>query len=388
MGGAVLLRERLTGRMQGTVLALLAALAMQPAVSAGQQAVIDAARLQAAYDTSTRRVRDTELEAHLAQIVTRLTQANPQMATLPVRVHVLAERLPYAFCLDNGTAYVSTGLIARLGSDAQLAALLAVEVAGVIRADKSVFERAQRGWVLANLLPDVVLETLTAGAANAAIEDAKDRHARALRRRLQMQSDAVAMQWLVRAGYDPQEASHAVLRLLDSLGREQRFGKADLNSTEGLKARLASLESVQPPVVVEVSDPPQAAAAEWWRATARRFALDVAREDVERGDSVALVALLQGIDAIDGPGGETAFFRARDLQRRAPGPAQLAEVQGAYERCVAYPDAPPEAFRELGLVYRRGGDSVRARAAFEQYLQRAPQAADAPIVRGLLETLR
>jgi len=35
---------------------------------------------------------------------------------------------PFIFCLDNGAAYVSTGLLARLQNDSQLAMLLAPEL--------------------------------------------------------------------------------------------------------------------------------------------------------------------------------------------------------------------------------------------------------------------
>src|SRR5262245_43752114 len=73
---------------------------------------IDLVRLQAGYDNGPNRIRDGAGAAHLAQMVKRIADANPEFAALPVEVRVLREPLAYAFVLDNGAAYVSTGLIA------------------------------------------------------------------------------------------------------------------------------------------------------------------------------------------------------------------------------------------------------------------------------------
>jgi hypothetical protein len=204
------------------------------------------------------------------------------------------------------------------------------------------------------------------------------------RLKLQAATDAAALQWLGQAGYDPREASRGLRLLLDDLTREGRFGGADLNRADTLTSRIDALTKGEP---AAGTTGPQAATApaDWFRAAARRFAFDIVLDDLNNGRTVALQALLDGIDAIDGPSGMSGFLRARDLRQREPGHEHAADVIAAYERCVAYPDVPVIAFRELGLVYRREGDADRARINFQRYLTGAPRAVDAPIIRGYLE---
>lgn len=55
-----------------------------------------------------------------------------------------------------------------------------------------------------------------------------------------------------------------------------------------------------------------------------------------------------------------------------------------YRQALARTDAPPEAWRGLGLLHRRDGDAAAATAAFRRYLELAPDAPDATFVRSYL----
>src|SRR5262245_11473958 len=72
---------------------------------------VDNARLEASYNSGTQLVRDSRVDAYLAQIVERLAAANPDVRAASIRIHALKQPLPYAFGLDNGAVYVSTGLL-------------------------------------------------------------------------------------------------------------------------------------------------------------------------------------------------------------------------------------------------------------------------------------
>jgi hypothetical protein len=347
---------------------------------------IDVVRLQASYDNGNQRVRDAALEAHLAQIVKRISDANPDLAALPVIVHVLREPLPYAFALDNGATYVSTGLIARLSNDTQLAGLIAAPLAAIVRHDDQTLHRTMRERFLASFIPSLVVITATAGLGAVPLASATNKAQEALRVKLQAASDGAALQWLKQAGYDPSEVPRGLQGLLDELTREQRFGNANLNRSDMITARIASFTQGMPTAEATDGQAP-AAKADWWRRASRQFALDIVVDDLNNGRAVALGALLDSVDAADGPGGVTAFLRAEDLQKREPDHEHAAEVIAAYERCITYSDVPVIAFRELGFLYRHEGDAARARTNFQRYLTGAPKAADAPIIRGYLESL-
>jgi hypothetical protein len=367
--------------------ALACLLTVSSPVTSAAAPDIDVVRLQASYDNGPKRVRDAALEAHLAQLVKRITDANPDFATLAVTVHVLREPLPYAFLLDNGVTYVSTGLIARLSNETQLAGLIAAQVAGVVRHDDQTLHRTMRDRFVAQFIPSLVVITATVGMGTGALASAANRAEEAQRRKLQAASDAVALGWLERAGYDPREVPQGVQRLLDALTREQRFGTTELAKADTLTARVESFTQGLPPGDSNGAQVGKSSAADWWRPAARRFALEIAYEDLNNGRTTALTALLDSIEATDSPGGQTAFLRAQDLQKREPGQDHVADVIAAYERCIGYRDVPAIAFRELAFIYRSHGDAAQARSNFQQYLTRAPTSVDAPIIRGYLEGL-
>jgi hypothetical protein len=357
------------------------------AAAAAPTPEIDAARLEASYNAGATFVRHPALDGRLAELVARLVASNPDAGAVASRIHALREPLPYAFALDNGALYISTGLIARLSDETQLAGLIAAELAALVRHDSLSSRQSLRERGLAHFVPNLLLITATAGLAAVAINKGDIAARERVRRQLQSESDALALRWLARAGYDPHEVPRGLQRLLDALTQEQRFGASELANADLLNARIESFNRGMPPVAADASPAAAAPAAEWWRPLARRFALDIAYTDLNRGDAVALHGMLAEVDADDGPTSMTAFLRAEDLRKRATEPDRIREVIAAYQSCVAFADAPPLAYRELGFLYRRQGDVERARSSFQDYLSRAPTAADAPIIRGYMEAL-
>jgi hypothetical protein len=102
----------------------------------------------------------------------------------------------------------------------------------------------------------------------------------------------------------------------------------------------------------------------------------------------SLPPLLDRIESEHGVDGRTACLRAQYLREKAIGTNVQATVIAAFENCVAQPDAPVVNFRELAFLQRDSGNPAAALASFENYLKRAPQAVDAPIVKLYIEELR
>ena len=68
--------------------------------------------------------------------------------------------------------------------------------------------------------------------------------------------------------------------------------------------------------------------------------------------------------------------------RRRNGDAQRAAQ--SYAVAVAYPDAPPEAWRSHGLELIKRNRPDEGRAALGRYLQMSPSAPDAPFIRQMI----
>jgi hypothetical protein len=363
-------------------------LARSPALPAGAPAGggLSDERLEAAYTSGGTFVHSTALDAYLAEVLRQLQSANPELASLSLRIHCLTDDLPYSFVLGNGAAYVTTGLLARLDDQAQLSATLALTLAPWIRHDRDSLDAEGHRRLVRNFLPNLLLLTATAGFGAPALAKA-DAKARAnSETQAQSASDAVAVDWIARAGYAPDAAALALTGLRDALLSEQRAGQTEFSDPELLKARSERLsrKSSEPAPIPTIST--NDSAAQFARFS-NHYALAQAAADLAK-HPVSVLPILERTEKRQGETGYSAYLRAELTRRNIEGPPGVAAAIAAYEKCVTHTDAPAAAYRELGLLYRRSGELERARATLLKYLDRAPTADDAPIIRTYLDDLK
>jgi hypothetical protein len=368
------------------VSALILALATLPASAAPTSVdkTISDERLEASYNSGDKFVRYPGLDAYLAKVVRRLQDANPEAAAVPIRIHALNDELPYAFVLGNGACYVSTGLIARLDTESQLAAMIAQPLAAWVHHDSDKLSATERQRAQRNLVPDILLITLTAGFGAPAIVKGNNQARADEQSKLEAQSDAVAMQWLGNAGYDPNAAPAALRALQDRLSAEQRSGSNDLSDPIRLSARAEAQDRALGELSVTATDKGVVDPSGIFGKLAVFYALRLATTDVDSHSS-SVLPILDRLDAQHGPTGYNDFLRAELIRRNSADAASVPTAIAAYERCVVHADAPPAAYRELAFLYRRAGNAERARQNFTVYLAHAPNANDAPIIRSYLE---
>jgi hypothetical protein len=377
-----LLNSRTTVIARGLLSVLLAASLMTGAHGAAPTSTLADDRLEASYNESSQFVHDAEVDRLLAQVAQKVQTANPDAACMPLRIHALDQPLAYDFVLKNGAFYMSTGLIARLQSEPEFAALIALPLAALCRGDADKLQSDQHQRVVNNFVPNLLLITLTAGFAAPSITKGNANHESAERDHLRDASDAIALNWLAAAGYSPSAAPLALTHLLDGLAAEHRSGTPEFSNPTELTSRRAALEKALSQA--ESAPPAPAPAKDPYHLLARRYALTLARADLD-SHPIGFVSWIDRIDELDKPNGYTAYLRAEFARRNSGSDNGVPAAIASYEKCVAFADAPAVAYRELGFLYRQAGDQSRARAALNKYLQQAPTAVDAPIIRTLLE---
>ena len=87
--------------------------------------------------------------------------------------------------------------------------------------------------------------------------------------------------------------------------------------------------------------------------------------------------------AKDGWNGLLRFHEGEIWRLRNRSGDDVRAAQG-YASAVSYPDAPPDAWRWHGIMLMKQGRASEARAAFTRYLEMAPTAPDAAIVRQMM----
>jgi beta-barrel assembly-enhancing protease len=367
---------------------LLAAAWLQARADEVPDAVADA-RLEATINDGSYLVRDAEVDAHLAAIVARLQAANPDAATPPVRIHALRYSLPYGLSLGNGAVYVATGTIARLDDVSELAALVAAELTAERRVHEQLrhFEAHDARW--RRWFPDLFENRDVNGDKVTHIVMNEDKQVLTAK---QTQADQDAIQWLQRAGYDPQSLVRGLQRLHEAMLSEQHQQEswstdsaAWLADPAALAGRIRALQALPVKDAPAVPLAPTEVEQRWFIALAHTWTMQLAAEELSRGRGLQLQALLDRNDVREGPTADAAILRADNLRRTRTDTASLADVIAAYAAVLKLPGPPLRTYRELGFLSRRQGDETQARAYFQKYLELSPDAADAPIIRSYLE---
>lgn len=298
-------------------------------------------------------VRDPALNAYVRGVLCRLTSCEA------FRLYVVESPGLNVFALPNGALVVWTGALLRAESEAQLAQLLAHEVAHYQHKDS--LEQFHRMLDTSGVV--ALLGVAAAGAgigfvgtpASMAALGAKYSHSDAQER----DADQSAMPMASAAGYDS-SAALAVWRDADADFLKLHPAGED---------RLAALQRLAQQTPTRTGQPgtQRAATAPYLE----RWIGEELRRDV---DTVALFTRL----AASGRGlcryGLGEAYRKRGL----PGDAVLAASW--FRSALAAPDSPPLAWRGLGLLAMQGGDKPAARAAFAQYRVLAPDADDKAMI--------
>ena len=172
------------------------------------------------FEASTALWDDPQLDGYLNGIVQRLAQ-HANHRPFEYRIKVVNDSAVNAFTFGAGILYVNAGLLARMENEAQVAMVLAHEIAHVaqshvtngMKADAGINMLGQlAGQAAANSgrIDGQILEKTYHYSMNASING----HGRSQ----ESEADELGLDYLFKAGYDPREASGTFEQLLKEYG--------------------------------------------------------------------------------------------------------------------------------------------------------------------------
>ena len=124
-------------------------------------------------------------------------------------------------------------------------------------------------------------------------------------------------------------------------------------------------------------------------AAARRFRGMLLADEIDLRQperSLVVINRMKKMKKQDGIDGGLLCFEGKAYRLRGEGGDQDTAI-GLYEQAVADPVTPAEAWRSLGLSYRRDGRHGEASEMCATYLSKKPEASDADLIRSYLSTL-
>ncbi len=375
-------------------------------------------RIEQEWRTSNQIVPDEALGSHLKQLTCKT------VGTICDELRIYVIRAPgfNAFMYPNGAMFVSSGLLLRVGDDAELAAVLGHETSHFTR--KHALERIRResrtrsGFAIANTLIAAAGTVATASSNSYQGEMAAQNLSNtaqamlgaasvfatfqlvAYHRDEEREADLDGVNWMIARGIDP----HGAPRIWQKVVTEQKAGGREsgfsiLATHPAPQTRLDYLSEIAG-ADLDVSS--QDIAPEDSRSHAENTIsplVDPHREDwiademeSQHPAQFEVIARMQEGFGLS-PGytnylvGKSWATHARSL-RGSKEKHALEKAAAAFERAMAVEHGrPPEIFREWAKVNVAQGDTGAAAENYARYLSLVPDAWDAKYVRRQIKRL-
>lgn len=338
--------------------------------------------------TGGRVIEDEALNRYVRDVTCRLA---PEYCD-ELRVYVTNQPALNATVTPNGMIDIWSGLLLRATNEDELAFVLGHEVSHY--AENHTIERWNQVKTTMSVTMAISVGVGAAGAyygvdtsgfidlayygAMAAIFSYGRGH--------ENQADELGLARAVAAGYDPSagvrlwQSAQAETAASDfpTVRRREAWGSA-FRSHPLTSERIDNLRRL-------ANGRTGADAPDRHRAAIRPHLAAWLRDDLRRRDFGQTLSIIDRLGASGEDAGVLEFFRGEVYRiRRTDG--DLERARASYQRAIEFPDAPAEAWRELGEINRRLGDRDSALAAFQEYLERAPGADDLWLVEDAITSL-
>jgi len=332
----------------------------------------EAADEQARLDASGDVFEDPALEAYLMAVARRIVPPAAFKA-VPFRIRVIKNFRLNAFALPNGAVYVHTGMLARMDSEAELAALLGHEMTHATHRHAVREQRQASNWASAW----AGISTATLGLASPIGGLAAGAAIRGYSRDMEREADRNGLALVAAAGYDVAEAPKLFRHLQEWVKAEEGDEPFFFGSHPRLEERVESCEDLVATVYKDKRGGVRN--AEVFRQKTARLLLANARLNLEAGRLDAARRDAEKHLAIDKAGAGGHSILGEVARRTGPEGFDLALVQ--YRLALQVDPRLAEAQRGLGLVLWKRGDRKGARAALTRYLELEPGAPDRAHIR-------
>jgi beta-barrel assembly-enhancing protease len=317
-----------------------------------------------------------------------------------LRVYLMARPAFNASMAPNGYMEIWSGLLLRAENEAQVAFVIAHE-AGHFQENHSIEAwrnvRSKSNWAMALSIvagaagaPSYVGDLIYLGAIASVFGFSREN---------EVQADTIGFRRAVDAGYDPAQGGE-LWRLLiaESAASEfpdvrRREARSSLFNTHPVSAARASSLDAMSRLAIETQAKANDSTKAWTvgreahRNAIRPYLNVWLRDELRRRDYAQTQNLLKRLKLVGTDLGLLTFYEGEIFRlRRKEGDLELALA--AYQTASTLPDAPADAWRELGDALTRAGKKPEAMAALQTYLTKAPNASDKALVAARLDRMR
>lgn len=327
--------------------------------------------------TAAARMREKSVNELVADMMCRMSAGH----CTSLRTYVVRTGVPNATAYPNGMIQVWSGLLLRMKSESELAAILGHELAHYIRRHSLARMRDVRAKTDLAAFLGLGLAAMGGGARSIdTLQLLTLGSVRAFSRDNEFEADALGLRYMADAGYDP-HACAAVWKRFIAL---QKASGEDQDFDYFLATHPPDDEREKK--LTDLADQ---------RASRRAAAPDRLHEAILPirplllADEVNLGRFKQSLKLFDmlregDPAPGDILFASGELYRKRGKDDDEVIALGFYHDACEAAGAPPEAFRMVGTIRWRRGEKDRAREYFRRYLQAKPDAGDREMIKTYL----
>jgi len=324
--------------------------------------------------------KNAAMEQYLEAVVRNLVPAD-RLVTVPIRVSIIRNRSCNAFIFPNGRIYIHSGMLAAMENEAQLATILGHECVHalnrhMLREIRDARDKTAISAVVGAITGNVLLPLGQLGAL-ASISGYS--------RELETEADREGFRLLVRAGYDPREATKIFAILQKEAAAEEQHESFFFASHPKLQARIDSYDNL---LKGEFADSRGGATnADGYMKTFGPLLLDSAEMDLKAGRFERARSCLRRYLAASGDNAR-AYFLLGETCRQDMKKADTAKAREHYQKAALLDPEYAEPHRAMGLLAYKQNDREQARRSLERYLALAANAPDRRYIEEMLQGMR
>jgi predicted Zn-dependent protease len=286
-------------------------------------------------------------------------------------------RTPYfnASMAPNGMMQVWSGLMLRVDNEAQLAAVLGHEIGHYLARHSVERLRAAKSHSATATVMSMfgVIGVIGQLGVLANMTGYSRDHER--------EADRIGVTLMRSAGYDPAQAS----KIWENLLLETKASAEDRRPSPLFASHPAPEERMEVLEKLAQANPGGGAKEAEWNQAVKPFLHQWLGDEVKRGQREESLALLGRMIARS-PNGDYLYARGETYRLRGK-EGDLDAALADYRAAVGAGGEPPETYRGLGAVYRSRKEMPEAKASFQRYLEVAPNAPDAAMIKNYLEEI-
>lgn len=358
--------------------------AAQGSVSPGDLAwlMLRASEEEQALDKSGLIYEDPVLERYLDRVVRNLRPASFNH-DLSFRVKVIKDPHLNAFVFPDGAIYVNTGLLARIENEAQLATILAHEMAHALRRHAlKMFRTVKDREAAFAAIQEGFAESPGPGEAGRFL-DSKGSVVSlgAYSRSLEQEADKVGLELMIKAGYNPQEAVDLFRHLKEESTRERIHEPFVSQTRPSLQDRMRHFEKY----LHALGDEKMSGVIrrKIFLQETKGVLLENARLDLKLGRFTAALRETDKYLGIASRDARAVYLLGEILRERGE-EGDISRARACYEKAISMDPSYAEPYRALGLMQYKAGEMMLARKSFQWCLRLSPHRPDKAYLQGYL----